>query len=283
MFGKHTHTHTHTHTAKTRFTVPSLIILWDFAVHVWWNRYLFEDDSMTVELLGSVGHILDLAGDGETKGPQLPHLPQQCHQPLAVVDSHLAILMVQFHQAAVRLQAGIIWGNTKIITSVPFCSFAMAQSENHYTNVDLFLCRVTTSSLLESIRSGHEDKFESQVRMTPKYNRGASWLCYLFLQNKNQQTKQHRSPFHSSPHSTLTWEAVCGHQWVPESRGTTHQTGHDGSSAAHPSGLPHLCWTSQTLRGPLAEPQQSPVSHQSVGVKKEEDEIRTVQFNGTWS
>ena len=63
---------------------------------------------MTVELLGGVGHILDLAGDGETKGPQLPHLPQQRHQPLAVVDSHLAILMVQFHQAAVRLQAGII-------------------------------------------------------------------------------------------------------------------------------------------------------------------------------
>ena len=90
---------------------------------------------MTVELLGSVGHILDLAGDGETKGPQLPHFPQQCHQPLTVVDSHLAILMVQFHQAAIRLQAGIIWENTKIITSVPFCSFAVAQSENHCTNV----------------------------------------------------------------------------------------------------------------------------------------------------
>ncbi len=158
---------------------------------------------MTVELLGSVGHILDLAGDGETKGPQLPHFPQQRHQPLTVVDSHLAILMVQFPQAAIRLQAGSVWGNMKIITSVPFRSFAVAQSENHDTNVDLFLCHVT-SSLLESIRSGHEDKFESQVRMTPKYNRGASWLCYLFLQNKNQQTKQHRYPFHPSTHSTLT-------------------------------------------------------------------------------
>ena len=62
---------------------------------------------MAIELLGGVGHVLNLGGDGETKGSQLPYLPQQRHQPLAVVDSHLAIFVVQFHQAAICLQAGI--------------------------------------------------------------------------------------------------------------------------------------------------------------------------------
>ena len=62
---------------------------------------------MAVELLGGVGHVLDLGRDGEAQRPQLPHLPQERDQALAVVDPHLAVLVVQLHQPPVRLQAGI--------------------------------------------------------------------------------------------------------------------------------------------------------------------------------
>ena len=61
---------------------------------------------MAIELLGSVGRVLYLGGDGEAQGSQLPDLSQQRDQPLAVVDLHLAVLVVQLHQSPVGLQTG---------------------------------------------------------------------------------------------------------------------------------------------------------------------------------
>ena len=39
--------------------------------------YLLQDDSMPVELVSSGGSVLDLCWYSESKGCQLPHLPQE--------------------------------------------------------------------------------------------------------------------------------------------------------------------------------------------------------------
>lgn len=65
---------------------------------------LFQNDSMPVELLGCVGSALYLGWDDEPKGGQLPDLPQQGHQFVAVVDVKLPVTMAQLHQPPGRLQ-----------------------------------------------------------------------------------------------------------------------------------------------------------------------------------
>ena len=57
------------------------------------HAYLLKDDPLTVKLLSGVGSALDLGRDGEPQGSQLPHLPQQSHQPVTVVHPQLSILL----------------------------------------------------------------------------------------------------------------------------------------------------------------------------------------------
>lgn len=66
---------------------------------------MFQDDAVAVKALADVGRVLDFGGNDEAERCQLPHLPQQRHEPLAVVDAQLAVAVVQLHQAAVGLQA----------------------------------------------------------------------------------------------------------------------------------------------------------------------------------
>ena len=61
---------------------------------------------MAVKLLSGVGSALDLGRDGEPQGGQLPHLPQQSHQPVAIVHPQLPVLLAQPHQSATGLEAG---------------------------------------------------------------------------------------------------------------------------------------------------------------------------------
>ena len=61
---------------------------------------------MPVKLLSGVGGGLDLGRDGEPQGRQLPHLPQQSHQPVAVVHPQLPVTLAQPHQSATGLEAG---------------------------------------------------------------------------------------------------------------------------------------------------------------------------------
>ena len=68
--------------------------------------HLLKDDPVTVKLLSGVGSVVDLGRDGEPQGGQLPHLPQQSHQPVAVVHPQLPVLLAQPHQSATGLEAG---------------------------------------------------------------------------------------------------------------------------------------------------------------------------------
>ena len=65
---------------------------------------LFEDHSMSVELLCSLSSGRDLGRDGQPQSRELPHLPQQGHQSVAVVDPQLAVSGVKLHQFTSCLQ-----------------------------------------------------------------------------------------------------------------------------------------------------------------------------------
>ena len=49
--------------------------------------HLFEDHSISVELLSSLCSADDLGGHGEAEGRQLPDLSQQRHQTVTVVHT----------------------------------------------------------------------------------------------------------------------------------------------------------------------------------------------------
>jgi len=66
--------------------------------------YLLEDDGLSVELVRGVGGLLDLGGDGEAQGRELPDLPQQRHQPVRVLDLQPAVHVVQVHHPVTGLQ-----------------------------------------------------------------------------------------------------------------------------------------------------------------------------------
>jgi len=68
---------------------------------------LFEDDSMAIEFLSSVGGVLDLGRHGEPKGGQLPHFSQEGDQLVPIVDPQLPILVTQLHELATCLEAGV--------------------------------------------------------------------------------------------------------------------------------------------------------------------------------
>ena len=54
---------------------------------------LFEDDSVAIEFLSSVGGVLDLGRHSEPKGGQLPHFSQEGDQLVPIVDPQLPILV----------------------------------------------------------------------------------------------------------------------------------------------------------------------------------------------
>lgn len=68
---------------------------------------LFEDDSVAIEFLSSVGSVLDLGGHGEPKGGQLPHFSQEGDQLVPIVDPQLPVLVTQLHELATSLEAGV--------------------------------------------------------------------------------------------------------------------------------------------------------------------------------
>ena len=68
--------------------------------------YLLQHDSVTIELMGGVGRVLYLAGNGEAKGLQLSDLAQQRDQPVAVVHPQPPVSETQLHQLAARLETG---------------------------------------------------------------------------------------------------------------------------------------------------------------------------------
>ena len=70
----------------------------------WYTLYLFQDDSVPVELVGSGGSVLDLRWYNEPKCCQLPHLSQKRDKLVTVVHPQLAITMTQLHKTTTCLK-----------------------------------------------------------------------------------------------------------------------------------------------------------------------------------
>lgn len=50
------------------------------------NFYLFQNNSMSVELLGCVADVLDFGGNSKAHPTELSDLPHQGHQTVSVID-----------------------------------------------------------------------------------------------------------------------------------------------------------------------------------------------------
>lgn len=66
---------------------------------------LLQHDGLSVELVRSVGSLLDLGRDGKAQGGELPDLPQQTDQSVRVLDLQPAVGVVQVHDTAAGLEA----------------------------------------------------------------------------------------------------------------------------------------------------------------------------------
>ena len=67
---------------------------------------------MSVELVSSLSSGGDLDREREAQSIQLSHLPQQCHQSVAVVDPQLPVTSIKLHQSTTSLQTVIHTDNT---------------------------------------------------------------------------------------------------------------------------------------------------------------------------
>ena len=71
---------------------------------LWYTLYLFQDDSVPVELESNGGSVLDLCWYSEPKCCQLPHLSQKGDKFVTVVHPQLAITMTQLHKTTTCLK-----------------------------------------------------------------------------------------------------------------------------------------------------------------------------------
>ena len=69
------------------------------------STHLLEDHPLSVELLCSVGCMLDLGRHCKAQGRELPHLSQEGHQLVTVVHLKLAVAVTQLHQLSAGLKA----------------------------------------------------------------------------------------------------------------------------------------------------------------------------------